>query len=58
MDAMIMVRRYVSVEEILTLDSTLLAAVGSCQLWVRSPVCGHAFTVAADLTEVARLLAF
>lgn len=55
---MIMVRRYVSVEEILTLDSTLLAAVGSCQLWVRSPVCGHAFTVAADLTEVARLLAF
>lgn len=49
-------RRYVTADEILTIDSTLLAECGGCQLLVLSPACGHPFWVAADLAEVARLL--
>ena len=56
MDRLLETRRYVVPEEILTLDSTALGDIGACELVVLSPLCGHSFSVSADLAEVGRLL--
>lgn len=55
---LIVTRRYVQPEEILSIDSTLGARLGTCLLWIRSPVCEHGWSVAADLADVAPLLAW
>ena len=53
---LLVTRRYVSPDEILELDSTVLADIGSCTLSVRTMVSEYPITVAADLAEVAKLL--